>query len=156
MECSTLCLCPCALSSPSKVAGSAAFKGRLLMFSKLTQFTEIQHTRSNGALITEHQQIHFNTTYFKFVLRPPFFIFLLLFSHSPSHKSHPSTPIQTVKNILQSFEAPFPSQQSRFNVGCLETTQNLAPNWSVRVLHSAGRRLATLLCKLRIIRQSEF
>lgn len=82
--------------------------------------------------------------------------FLLLFSHSPSHKSHPNTPIQTVKNIFQSFEAPFPSQQLRLNVGCLQTTQNLAPNWSVRVLHSAGRRLATLLCKLRIIRQSEF
>lgn len=70
-----------------------------------------------------------------------------------SHKTHSSPPVQRVNT---SFRAAKPLQRSRLNVGCLETTQSLAPNWSERVPHPAAARTATLLCKLRIMRQSEF
>lgn len=81
------------------------------------------------------------------------FVALILFTHTwntPRH-SRPNS-----KNIFQSFQACLASHQLQLNVGCLETTQNLTPNWATLVLHPTGRRLATLLCKLRIIRQSEF
>lgn len=104
IQCSTLCLRPRALSSPSKVAGSAAFKGRLLLFSKLTQFTEIQHTRSNGALIAEHHQIHV-----KFVLRPPFLIFFYCFSLTHPHINHTQThPFKQWKTSFKALKPRFP------------------------------------------------
>lgn len=55
---------------------------------------------------------------------------LPLFIHA-GIKTHSSARLQTRKNILQSVWSPLSPQP---NVGCLETTQNLAPNWSVWVL----------------------
>lgn len=81
-----------------------------------------------------------------------FLVALFLFTHTwitrkPYHSNS--------RNIFHSFEACFASQRLQLNAGCLETTQNLVPNRALHVLHPAGRRLATLLCKLRIIRESE-
>lgn len=93
-------------------------------------------------ILLQHVRKSTVTTYFKFVSLslftppPPFFsefLFIAFVYHSCAHKTHSNTPIQTVKTSFKALKPLFPSQQSQLNVGCLETTQNLAPNWSARV-----------------------